>query len=297
MSNPVATDASIPLLNKRYYLETTKDGIPINKQTPISFQVYNGNGNETIDYLGADLLFISTNIPNGTLTINISNTLQGNRNLYGRVLYMILEEETDNDINLIYTPGNIIEGGVGNIGHLYNIPINSIGVIYIYFTSTDFIVINGYGITIPDPVPMLDGFNVPMGGQQFTATTEKLQYYNFPVPGSFNSGMFDTVNNLVNIPVTGIYKFDLNVTIEWNFFNHTDSTILIQIRRNTINILENLMFYSQFYNDKQSASIPGCYLFDQNDILEVYITFSVLDPFSQNTTGGVYSNWNMKRLQ
>ena len=71
MTSSLATNAVVPNnITTPYFLKSTKDGVPINRQVPRTYQVYAGTGNQTIDYDGSNEIIINGTFLTGPLIIN-----------------------------------------------------------------------------------------------------------------------------------------------------------------------------------------------------------------------------------
>lgn len=108
MTSCFATNFNTGGLNPTRFLKVDKEGIPLQKQVALSFQVYSGTGNETIDFDGSNCLVIDSTLSAGDLTIDFSPL----NNNYGRECAIVSKRTLANDLILSFTGGEIIEPGV-----------------------------------------------------------------------------------------------------------------------------------------------------------------------------------------
>ena len=110
MTSQLATDAFVPKpTTKRYYLETTKEGTPINKQVARTVQIYTGVGGigVTIDYDGSDDFIINGVDLTGPLIIRFGPSSRLIRNRIGRELKIHILTGTTQPISLSASPAFI----------------------------------------------------------------------------------------------------------------------------------------------------------------------------------------------
>ena len=106
MTSPYATNHKFNELGKTRYLEVNKEGQPLQGQVPLTYQVYNDGGNETIAYDGSDVFVVSSTLPAGKLTVDFSEM----NNWCGRsvqfIAYLTLLHDIDLDFGtgLVYFP-------------------------------------------------------------------------------------------------------------------------------------------------------------------------------------------------
>lgn len=295
MSNDLATDARTPKLATRYYLETTKDGIPINKQIPQSYQVYNGNGNETIDYTGENTIVINTNINAGTLNINIGGTLQQNINVYKRKLLICLLQPIANTIVLNYGVGTIILGGYGPVGNTYTLITNSIGSVIVLFPAIDKAIVNVSGIMSSTIVNVFEGFCVGLLNDAIvTQADDIIPFDTAAIPGGFNTGLFDTVTHTCTIPTTG--KYIVSVLFAYEVLNNNVAReIQIRLKNNNVVIRIFVLDYPATLSTPTSGSFSGEIELNQNDVLQLN-TFQGLDFPNQIVKSGINTIWSVKRI-
>lgn len=92
-------------LSKKHYLETNTQGQPLQGQVPLTYQVYAGDGNETLAYDGSNVLVLDTDLSGGALTIDFSAM----NNWFGRSVQFIANTALLNDCILDFGAGTIYE--------------------------------------------------------------------------------------------------------------------------------------------------------------------------------------------
>lgn len=109
MTSRFATNHRFSQQGNVRYLETGSDGQPLQGQVPLTYQVYQGNGNATIDYDGSNVLFIDTALPSGDLTVSFDSM----KNFLGRSTKLVVSTQLTNDVILdfgsgwVYTPPTV----------------------------------------------------------------------------------------------------------------------------------------------------------------------------------------------
>lgn len=98
MTSTWATNYVSQKLDREYYLQCTKEGHPLQRQVPQTYQNYTGVGAESIALDGSDRLIIDSDLASGPLIINALD----NQNLHGRVIYIVLVQTTQSAITLNY---------------------------------------------------------------------------------------------------------------------------------------------------------------------------------------------------
>lgn len=148
MSNTKATDASLPGFAKKYYLVTTKEGIPIDKQTPLSTYVYDGIGNETIRYTKENLVIINSILGGGVLQFILGEHFQDFRNLIGKQTKIILINPIVNNLIINTFPSDIKLSGSGSVGTNYTVLAGSTGTIIIDYPTDTTVMMDINGLTL-----------------------------------------------------------------------------------------------------------------------------------------------------
>jgi hypothetical protein len=101
MTSRVATNFVFDNQGEARYLRVNRDDQPLQGQVPLTYQVYTGNGNETIAYDGPNCLVIDSVLSAGDLTIDFSDM----QNWLGRSTSVIVEHQLSNDIQLDFGAG------------------------------------------------------------------------------------------------------------------------------------------------------------------------------------------------
>ncbi len=124
MTSPQAHNAVITSgLQRKYYLETTKDGIPLQSQIPLTYEVYQGQGNEVYTPLGKNSLTIAGALV-GDLTIDFRTKPQ---NYFLRKIYITVVGGIGHDVNILLPnlPYSTLEYGTPNFINNYTIPASN----------------------------------------------------------------------------------------------------------------------------------------------------------------------------
>lgn len=103
MTSPFATNFVFNKLSKKQYLETNAQGQPLQGQIPLTYQRYDGAGDETIAYDGSDVLVLSSVLSAGPLTIDFSAM----SNYLGRTVQFLCEKAITNQVNLDFGTGDL----------------------------------------------------------------------------------------------------------------------------------------------------------------------------------------------
>lgn len=114
MTSTFATNAVFKSLKKQRWLEVDDEGKPLQGQVPLTYQVYSGQGNETIVYDGSNCLVIENALTSGELTVDLSQM----HNWFGRRLDLVIRSQLANNLVMDYGAGTILVPGVP-------IPLNS----------------------------------------------------------------------------------------------------------------------------------------------------------------------------
>lgn len=88
-----------------YYLEVNREGQPVQGQVPLTYQVYTGDGNETLAYDGSNVLVLDTDLSGGPLTIDFSAM----NNWFGRSVQFIANTALLNDCTFDFGTGVIYQ--------------------------------------------------------------------------------------------------------------------------------------------------------------------------------------------
>ena len=165
MTSSLATNAVVPNnITTPYFLKSTKDGVPINRQVPRTYQVYAGTGNQTIDYDGSNEIIINGTFLTGPLIINFG-PIKALRNWLGRKVNIVIAAPISQTITLNTSPAFMKINGTGLTELSHVIPADNMSkAVSIYFHSTSLINVD-YGSSSSSivPLPVSTGQNVGGG--------------------------------------------------------------------------------------------------------------------------------------
>ncbi len=135
MSNPLANNAVVTRPNdKNRYLKVTRDGIPINKQVPRTYQTYTGTGGN-LTYDGSSEIRINGSGLTTPLTI-LFGALPNVRNWVGRELAINIYTPNAQTITLNTSPAFMSINGTNLTQLSHVIPVDGISkTVTIYFSS------------------------------------------------------------------------------------------------------------------------------------------------------------------
>jgi len=118
MTSPLAKNSVItPPLQKKYFLETTKEGFPINYQLAFTHEEYFGNGNESYEPIGTNSITVASPLA-GPLTIDFRTNAQ---NYYNRCMYIIVPGFVTQNVEILFKnlPYSVLELNTPNIINNY----------------------------------------------------------------------------------------------------------------------------------------------------------------------------------
>jgi len=101
MTSRVATNFKFNQQGQVRYLEVNQDGQPYQGQVPLTYQVYSGNGNETIVYDGSDVFLIDSTLPGGVLTLDCTQM----QNYFGRAMQFVAYKTLVNNVVIDFGTG------------------------------------------------------------------------------------------------------------------------------------------------------------------------------------------------
>lgn len=108
MTSTFATNFISRGLERQKWLETDDEGAPLQRQVPLTYQVYSGQGNETIVYDGSNCLVIENALTSGALTMDFTQM----HNYFGRFLHLVIKSTLANNFIMNFAPGTVIIPGV-----------------------------------------------------------------------------------------------------------------------------------------------------------------------------------------
>ena len=101
MTSSFAHNFVFDQLGRQNYLRVNKEGQPLQGQVPLTYQVYTGNGNETIAYEGANVLVIDSALPSGDLTVEIDPM----RDFLGRIMTFVVPTQLQHNVTMDFGSG------------------------------------------------------------------------------------------------------------------------------------------------------------------------------------------------
>lgn len=90
-------------LDREYYAHVTKEGHPLQRQIPQTYQRYTGLGGETMVLDGSNRVIINSTLSGGPLILDASQ----NYNLHGRVIHILFTQITQSTVTFTYPNGLI----------------------------------------------------------------------------------------------------------------------------------------------------------------------------------------------
>ena len=118
MTSPYATNYRTNRLGKQRFLEVDENGYPLQGQVAKTRQLYEGQGNETIQYDGSTSLIIMNSLTAGPLVVDFSAM----NNWMGRDMNLVLCQELDNTFTMDFGSGTVIVPGVPSALHSTTTP-------------------------------------------------------------------------------------------------------------------------------------------------------------------------------
>lgn len=111
MTSTLATNYVSSKLSRKHFLETTKEGYPLQNQVPRTIESYTGNGNTTIPLTFKDIHSIDTALVGGVLTLDCS----AGHNYFRRQVAIESSVQIANNIVVNYGTGNFIRAGYSDL--------------------------------------------------------------------------------------------------------------------------------------------------------------------------------------
>lgn len=172
MSNPLASNAYVSTsVEPIYFLQSTKEGVPINKQVPRTYQTYTGTGG-SFNYDGSSEIRINGAALTSPLTIQFGPIVNV-RNWVGRSVVINIYTPNSRTITLNSSPAFMSLNGTGlvQLSHV----INSDGVaksVTVYFSSTsswnvDYGAASGSVVPLTEPTAGIQMIEFPYGVDSF----------------------------------------------------------------------------------------------------------------------------------
>jgi hypothetical protein len=153
MTSALATNAIVPKnIDTVFHLKATRNGAPLNKQVPRTYQIYTGTGNQTIQYDGSNEIIINGPTLTGPLIIQFG-PIANIRNAIGRKLNIIIVSPIFQTITLNSSPAFMKINGTNLTQLSHVIPADNISkAISVFFHSVNVINVD-YGASAASVVP------------------------------------------------------------------------------------------------------------------------------------------------
>lgn len=297
MSNPKATNAYINIIgNNKNYLQVDKQNVPVDKQVPLSYTIYNGLGNEILLYDGSSVIVVDSTLPNGPLTVSFGGTVASNRNWFGRRIEIVVPNNLLNEIVLDYTPGTIFVSGTGNAGNIYHVPILAPHNALVLFYSENTLHYSTNGTPVPVP-PIVEGFSVGLlNNQNAPSGIDQVIFDDDVSAGRYNiGGLYNTGTGICTILNTGTYKYDLTLSAEINL-NIANSHMEIQLLKNGNDLQADAgLFYPAAFNDVAAMHFSGTLQAAAGD--QFRVVFRGLATPTKNIIATPYTLFSFYRIQ
>lgn len=141
MTSTLANNAVVPALGSRYFLECTKEGLPIQKQVPVTVETYTGAGGVSVVPSGTEVYFVNSTLATGALTINLTNN-QNYNNMIGRKIVVYVSPAATHDVIVDITGGPVARAFrlTGDTGDQATITAGGFAVLYFVDTVNCLIV-------------------------------------------------------------------------------------------------------------------------------------------------------------
>lgn len=202
MTSPLGSNAVLEYNSTpKRYLRADKEGRPVNKQVPRTYQVYTGTGSlgEILDYDGSDEVVIFADNLIGPLIIRFGPTRTNTRNWLGRVVKVQINGQTSQTITLNTSPVFMRLNGttLNQLSHV--IPGDNTSKTITVFFSSDTLWNVDYGSAVKSLIPLPLRPNpqiaIPRYLERFTVNISNLVRDGVPpytaVPPPFTTGVID----------------------------------------------------------------------------------------------------------
>jgi hypothetical protein len=190
MTNVLASNAIVPQRSDvRYFLPATKEGSPLNRQVPRTYQDYTGTGG-TITYDGSSEININGTTLITPLIIRLGPTISELRNWLGRQVTINIKPGNLVTITLISSPALMCINGTALVQGSHVVPSDGLSKsISIYFNSLSRISMD-YGAcasnVLPTALPQISF-------QRFTYAYGRVTFFNVPSVYIPNNATYDVI--------------------------------------------------------------------------------------------------------
>lgn len=105
MTSTLANNTVSSKLGREYFLECTKEGIPLQGQIPETVEYYAGAGGVSVVPEGKNVFYVSGALGTGALNVNLTNT-QNYNNFIGRRVLFYNGPQAANNLTIDITGGS-----------------------------------------------------------------------------------------------------------------------------------------------------------------------------------------------
>lgn len=135
MTSTLANNLVSSRLGREYFLESTKEGVPLQGQVTKTVEYYTGAGGVSVVPQGKDVFYVNSTLATGALNINLTST-QNYNNMIGRTVLFYLSPAAGNNLTIDITGGTTprafrLTGDTGDIA-----TITPGGYAQLYFIDT-----------------------------------------------------------------------------------------------------------------------------------------------------------------
>lgn len=226
MTSTLATNAVLPSIGQSHFLRADKNGYPLQKQVPKTYQHYTGTGGETIVPDGSDIITVDASALTGNLTLNFTP----NRNFIGRHIDLIVFNNYNAGTVIIQSSGTLNTHG-GVVASPYSLSTAVIpGAFELDFFKADELFIgtkSGHisGASGPAFISRIVETTSPVNELNNVAWTDIAFETSNPSPYAGDSGIIvglTTTTTTINVP--GNYK------VKYSFYHDGDLAIALSQR-------------------------------------------------------------------
>lgn len=218
MSNDLANDAElVSTITKHRYLEVDKSGYPLNKQVPVTVQIYQGTGGDKLFYDGSNDILIKADDLSADLEIILGPEIQNIRNLVNRQLTIQISGRTENTISIDSNPVEMRINGTSSMESYHNIiGDGTYKTVTLYFSEEEYINLD-YGAAVGTIIPSGIQTITNIGAGQTIATNNSPT--NVDLKSIVGGNNISTINDATTITVLSIVPTAAPVSIFYNYMN------------------------------------------------------------------------------